>query len=142
MNTGFRLVFRGGVCSRTLPESEVRAAIARILKLDDQALAQLFTEQLFTLDQTFDQAGARNCVAYLQKLGLDVVLDQPHAPPVPAPAARWLSDSGFASGFTQTQLNMARAEELLQGFAPDTDARPPFAPADPTAAMPDSRAKK
>lgn len=133
MKTGFRLVFRGGVCSRTLPENEVRAAIARVLKLDDEQIAQLFADQVFTLDKAFDQASALNCVAYLQKLGLDVVLDQPHHAhnaSAPHAAARWLSDSGFGSGFTQTQLNMARAEELLQGFAPDADARPPFAGAD------------
>lgn len=135
MNTGFRLVFRNGVCSRTLPENEVRAAIAQVLKLDAEQLVQLLTDQAFTLDQAFDQASALNCVTYLQKLGLDVALDQPHTQPVLAPAARWLSDSGFGSGFTQTQLNMVRAEELLQGFAPDIDARPPFAGADVSQTM-------
>jgi hypothetical protein len=125
--SGFRLVFPGGVNSRNLPADQLRMAVSRIFKLSADQYAQLCADQILTLDPSIDEAGALNCIALLEKLGLAVALDQakPEAPPA---SDAWLSKSGFTCGFTQTDLNIDRAAELLNSYANETSTKLPAHP--------------
>jgi len=135
MEPGYRVIFRGGI-REGFQDHQVRAKLLSHLNVDAHQIERMFSGQRVVLKKGLDATDGRHFLERLQKMGMDVVLEKipaewaaaPTLPPIPCKPDNWVNDSGFAD-FERTQLNLARAEAVLNGNHPES-CDGPFSPPD------------
>ncbi|MBS1209502.1 MAG: hypothetical protein H6R19_1900 [Proteobacteria bacterium] len=135
MNLEYWIIFRGGIRDG-FQRDQVRAQVSSRLKVDARQLERIFSGQRVVLKKGLDATGGYRFLAQLQQMGMDAVLERISAeppaaspkPPVVRRTENWMSDSGFMD-FERTQLNLSRAEAVLNGNSPAPLNHPFIVPA-------------